>query len=112
MSKFINKSFMSRVAVHGALPIMCAIISNAHAGNAEMVEERVKTLDRINKEAVNTIPDIPVSGRVQLEAEGTQHDDIIKIEVKRYKIIPIEERSIQLEKQTSDTVDRENQNEG
>lgn len=77
-----------------------------------MVEERVKTLDRINKEAVNTIPDIPVSGRVQLEAEGTQHDDIIKIEVKRYKIIPIEERSIQLEKQTSDTVDRENQNEG
>ena len=76
-----------------------------------MVEGRVETLDRINKEAVHKIPDIPSYGRVQLEAEGTRHDDMLQIKVKRYTITPIEERSIQLDERTGDTVDKEKQNE-
>lgn len=77
-----------------------------------MVEKNIGTLDRINKEAVKQLPDIPKNGRIELEAQGTQHDDIIQIKVKRYKIAPIKERSLELDEPTSDSAEKERQNEG
>ena len=77
-----------------------------------MVEKNIGTLDRINKEAVKQLPDIPKNGRIELEAEGTQYDDIIQIKVKRYRIAPSKERSIELDEPTGDSVDKERQDEG
>lgn len=108
----MSKTSVESMVVLGAGLVFVGIFSSAFAGNRQMVEKNVETLDKINKEAVKQLPDIPKDGNIELEAQGTQYDDRIKIKVKRYRIAPIQERSIELDKPSSDSVEKERQNEG
>lgn len=60
------------------LPILFMVVASpivycsyAFAGNKEMVEEAVKELDELNKEAVQQISELPSSGKVELETTVT-----------------------------------------
>jgi hypothetical protein len=59
--------------------------SAAIAGNKEMVEERVKEMDDLNKEMVKQIPDLPKSGKVEAKANVTTEGGKINFEVYQIK---------------------------
>ncbi len=48
----------------------------AVAGNLDMVEENIKELDKLNKEVVRQIPDLPESGIVDLKAKVFFRDGV------------------------------------
>ena len=50
---------------------MLALATSAWAGNRDMIERRVKELDRLNREAVQQVPDLPRNGQVHLRAKIT-----------------------------------------
>lgn len=87
-------------------------VFSAYAGNSKMVEKSVETLDKINKEAVRQIPDMPADGRIELKAEGTHYDGKTRIRVKRYRIAPLDGRSLPQDKSAEDSDGKENKNEG
>lgn len=41
------------------------------AGNEEMVEDAVQELDKLNKQAVNQLPELPKDGKIDLKAGVT-----------------------------------------
>ena len=59
------------------------------AGNKQMVEESVKELDDLNKEAVRQIPDLPDKGRVDMKADVTYEKEMPVFNL-RYKKITTE----------------------
>ncbi len=67
--------------------LICAMIvvafpaALAMAGNERMVEKNIGDLDRINKEAVGQIPDLPRDGSVDLKANVKMEGDKAKVEI-------------------------------
>lgn len=88
-------------------------VTTAHAAsNTHLIEERVETMEKINQEALKQVPEIPRDGRIELEAEGYERGGNIEIEVKRYKVAPLEERTINLDESPKEPVAEEKHDEG
>lgn len=85
----------------------------AVAQNSHLIEKSVETLDKINKEALKQLTDIPRDGKVQLEGKGYQRGEKIKVKIERYHVTPVQERSIQLDGKSAVTrsADKESQDE-
>ena len=63
---FSARAFFSILSTGSMLLMMTVPL--AFAGNLEMVEENVRELDELNKQAVQQIPDLPEAGTVDLKA--------------------------------------------
>lgn len=65
----IKRGVMIIVLLISCLSI--GICSYAWAGNKQMVEKTVEEMDELNKQAVQQIPDLPESGKVNIKADVT-----------------------------------------
>ena len=77
----------------------------AVAGNLEMVEEKIKELDKLNKEVVRQIPDLPESGTVDLKAKVFLRDGSPLLDTYNKTITTEKDQEIQLNQE--DTVHSE-----
>ena len=48
---------------------MLALTTGAWGGNRDMIERRVKELDRLNREVIQQVPDLPRNGQVHIRAK-------------------------------------------
>lgn len=48
--------------------VMGLVASDVLAGNREMIEENVRELDELNRDAIRQIPELPSSGVVEVDA--------------------------------------------
>jgi len=64
------KHFIGLAAV-----IIAMTISSAWAGNRHMIEKRVQELDRLNKMAVSSLPELPANGTVEIRAHVSYKND-------------------------------------
>jgi hypothetical protein len=109
ITMFLGRGGIFFTSILGMLLVSCSL---GIAGNSEMIEERVEELDRMNKKALEQIPDLPRDGKISLEAEGIQRGDDIQIEVKRYKVAPLEEGTIELDGGATEGAEKEKSDEG
>jgi hypothetical protein len=58
----------------------------AWGGNRKMIDQRVQELDRINREVVQQLPDLPRDGRVHVRAKV--QPDAKKVEILESEVIP------------------------
>jgi hypothetical protein len=66
----------------------CEIVQ---AGNTRMVEQRVWRLDRINKEVVQGIPDLPKNGTVALKARAFYHREELRFDIEDIAVTSTDE---------------------
>jgi len=59
-----------------------------YGGNKEMVEKNIVELDKLNKEAVGKIPDLPSDGEVHLKANISTKDGKKEIEIIELQVVP------------------------
>ena len=72
----------------------CIIISTcswALAGNQEMIESRTQELDKLNKEIIEQIPDLPQNAKISIKATIKPHAKGYRFDIDEKKISPIKE---------------------
>lgn len=67
--KVTGRIFLSFIMLQCSFALCCL---PAFAGNKEMVEKRVQELDTLNKQVVQTIPELPKDGEIFLKARVRQ----------------------------------------
>lgn len=96
-----------------ALFVLQIFYTIAVAKSSHLIEKSVENLDKVNKEALKHLKDIPRDGKIQLEGKGYQRGEEIKVKIERYHVTPVQERSIQLDGKNAVTrsADKESQDE-
>ena len=96
-----------------ALFVLQIFYTMAAAQNSHLINKSVETLDKVNKEALKQLIDIPRDGQIHIEGKGSQRGEEIKVKIERYQVAPIQERSIQLDgkKTVTRSADKEIQDE-
>ncbi len=87
MRKNGNTMKRKKIITSMILFVLCVVMGNVFAGNKEMVEKRVKELDKLNKEAVNSLIDIPKEGRIKIKAKVHPYDHKIQFDLLEKEII-------------------------
>ncbi len=78
--------------------IFICFASSTRAGNKAMVEQNTKELDKINKQAVGQLTDLPKNGTVQIKAKAKYKEGVIQFDVYDKKVVSdTEEKEIKLE---------------
>jgi hypothetical protein len=78
--------------------IFICFASSTRAGNKAMVEQNTKELDKINKQAVGHISDLPKDGTVKIKAKAKYKEGVIQFDVYDKKVVSdTEEKEIKLE---------------
>ena len=69
---------------------VCLIVfffSTSYAGNKDMVDERIKEMDDVNKQMVKQIPGLPMNGKVDAKAKVSSESGKIIFEVYQVKSV-------------------------
>ena len=77
-----------------SLTTMLLALSIVWAGNKWMIESEVQKLDRMNKQAVEEIPDLPRDGRIELKAKAVPRGEGFQFDIEAYGVEPIEHQTI------------------
>lgn len=70
-----------KVSFYGLLLFLVLLAPACWAGNNEMVNKKVEELDKINKEALSQINDIPSQGKIDFKANVSVRDGKQLIEI-------------------------------
>jgi len=83
--------------------------NQATAGNKEMVDENVQELDKLNKQAVKQIPNLPRTGTIDLKAKVFYKDGSPLVDVYEKTVTTEEESTINLNKGYSINSEKESE---
>ena len=67
--------------------LFVSFFSISFAGNKEMVDERIKEMDDVNKQMVKQIPGLPMNGKVDAKAKVSSESGKIIFEVYQVKSV-------------------------
>lgn len=85
----IGKYFTSLVTTVLCIASTSVLFSGTvYGGNSEIIQNTIEELDKLNKEAVNKIPDLPADGTVDLKANVTMEEGKPSIRIIEKQINP------------------------
>ena len=77
-----------------SLTVMWFDLSIVWAGNERMIEKEVQELDRMNKQAIQEIPDLPKDGHIELKARAVPRRGGFDFDIEDYRVEQTEHQTI------------------